>query len=531
MDEDSKTIGEYVAILKRRKWSFIVPVLIVLTITVIAVRFLPRIYRSTSTILIEEQEIPRELVMATVTSYAEQRLQAISQRVMSSTKLIEIINRFDLYPEERKKWAKEDVIAKMHKDIKFTAISADTVDRRTGAKVTATTAFTVSYDGRNPEMVLKVANVLASLYLEENLKVREQQTEGASKFLGDEAAIVKEQLTKYEALIASFKEKHINSLPELLATNLMGLDRTEQDIKQMRDQLRTLKEKESYLQAQLATIPTDAANQDRTLLKELKAKFLQLTSRVSDKHPDVAKIKIEIAELEKRLKVSEQEASAGGQKKSYISVTDQPDNPAYVALSSQLAGTQADIESAKRQLEELSRKRNDYQRRQEASPRVDQEYKTLMTERNNAQAKYDDLMRKTMEAKVAQGLEKGQMGERFTMVDPARFPEKPIKPNIPAIILIGVFLGIGAGVGTVSLREFMDQSVRNERDLYAIIQIPVLASIPEIITDRERTLRGKRKVIMLIGTAVSVVVGIFVLHFFVLDLNILWARLVRKFMI
>ena len=207
---------------------------------------------SHSTILIEDQEIPREFVATTVTSYAEQRLQSINQRVMSSTKLMEIINRFNLYQELKNKADAEEITAKMRKDIKFETISADVVDPRTGSAKAATIAFSLSYRGEKPAVVQQIASVLASLYLEENLKVREQQTSGTTKFLEEEMKSVQASLAELDAKIAAFKQRNIDALPELSQANLQGSDRLDIEVDRLNEQLRSLKEKESYLQTQLA---------------------------------------------------------------------------------------------------------------------------------------------------------------------------------------------------------------------------------------------------------------------------------------
>ena len=255
-----------------------------------------------------------------------------------------------------------------------------------------------------------------------------------SKFLEDETQTLQDQLAELNGKITNFKGKHVGALPELLQVNLQSLDRSDRDLMQLKDQLRTLRDKESYLVIQLTSMPTTGtANADKVLLKELRARLAQLQSKYSDQYPDVIKTKREIAELEGRI---DKTASEGpGKRKSEFNPVEQSDNEAYVTLASQLAATRSDIESTQRQLNETERKRGEYQRRIEASPRVDETYKTLVLERNNIQAKFDDLTRKSMEAKVAQGLEKGQMGERFTLIDPARLPGKPVKPNRLAIIL------------------------------------------------------------------------------------------------
>jgi capsular polysaccharide biosynthesis protein len=149
-------------------------------------------------------------------------------------------------------------------------------------------------------------------------------------------------------------------------------------------------------------------------------------------------------------------------------------------------------------------------------------------ERNNTQAKYDELMRRVMEARVAQGLEKEQMGERFTLIDPARLPEKPVKPNVPAILLIGLFLGIGSGVGLVAVREFSDNSVRTAAQLAFAIPYPVIGTIPYITTEKEKADARRHKKAVLIGGAVAIFVAIIVFHFFVMDLDIFWAKVSRR---
>ncbi len=159
---------------------------------------------------------------------------------------------------------------------------------------------------------------------------------------------------------------------------------------------------------------------------------------------------------------------------------------------------------------------------------MENEYKALLMERSNTQAKYDDLMRKVMEAKVSQGLEKEQKGERFTIIDPARLPEQPYKPNRLAIILIGLVLALGAGAGSGALMEFSDSSVRSAEALTMLTSFPVLASIPEILLSQEAAAKKTRLIIWAVCLTILVIIGITLFHFFVMDLDIFWAKLLRR---
>lgn len=521
MEENVKTVSDFMEIVRRRKGIIFWTALGIFVVAALAAFLIPPVYRSTSTILIEEQEIPREYVMTTVTSYAEQRLQSINQRIMSSSRLLEIINRFGLYADLRERWTVEEIIEKMRKDIKFEPISSDVVDRRTGRPTAATIAFTIAYDGKKPDVVQQVANVLASLYLEENLKVREQQTSGASKFIEEEMMSVQANLADLDSKMATFKSKNLGALPEMAQLNFQNLDRIDRDIADLNDQLRTLMEKEANIESQLASTPMESSNPDRERLKELRIKLVMLQSRYSDEYPDVNKTKAEIEELERRVGALVKDGPAGGR----------PDNPVYISMASQLSGVQTDIESVKRQIADMKKNRDQMQKRVVAGPRVEEYYRVLLTERNNTQAKYDDLMKKAMEAKMAEGMEKGQMGERFTLIDTARLPERPVKPNIPAVLLIGLILGIGGGVGAASLKEFSDQSVRTPEALAEATSMPFLGSIPEIVTHKDTARKRWRRFIWIIVIVVAVAAGIAAFHFMVMDLDVFWARLMRRLML
>jgi len=523
MENNTMTMDEYLAIVKRRKWSFIFPAILVFFIAAIVTFALPSIYKSTTTILIEEQDVPTEYVKTSVTSYAEQRLQAIYQRILSYSRLLDLINRFNLYPELKVKWTTEEIVAEMRDDITLEPISTDVVDRRTGRPSVATIAFTLSYEGKNPRTVQRVSNTLASLFLEENLQVREKMAKETSGFLEQEVERVKVKLTELDGKLAVFKENHVNELPDLLQVNMQSLNNIESNIQRLGEQLRSVKEREGYLQTQLASIPRIEENMDKRRLDELKVQLVHLQTRYSEQYPDVIKTRAEISELEKRLKTSKAVLNSKD--------GDTPDNPAYITLASQLSSTQSEIKSINRQIREAEKTAELYRKRITSTPKVEETYKAILIERNNTQLKYDDLSRKYMEAKVAQGLEKEQKGERFTIIDPARLPELPDKPNRLAILLIGMVLGIGAGVGWASFREFTDPSIRNPESLVTATSFPVLASIPIITTKEDFQKRKKRRNILAISLILTGLTGLLIFHFFIMDLNVFWAKLMRALLL
>lgn len=474
MARETKTIKELVEIARRRQWCIIIPTACGLITAGVASWLIPPQYSSTATILIEAQEVPREYVKANISSYADQRIQAINQQIMGAPRLIELIRRFDLYNELKGKVPMETIIEKMRKNIKLTPISAEVVDPRSGSPAQATIAFSISYLGAKPAAVQQVTNELAALYLSENVKGRDKQSAVTYRFLQDEMRAIQENLASIDRRIASFKQQNLDSLPEHAQVNVQSYEEADRQVRLLSDQLRGALEKEETMRSELVAVPAILDSNDKESLRQLKLRLNELKAHFSDEYPDVKKTKMEIEQMEEEMHNRARSES-------------RPDNPAYVTLTSQLAGVRADVASLKRQIAQMASKRDSYQRRIHASPRVEQGYKAILVERENLQQKHDDLAKKALEANVAHGMEKEQLGERLTLVDPARLPQKPASPNVPAIVLVGFVIGLGSGVGLAAIKESGDDTVRSAEDLSELTGHPVLATIPDIVTAAEKS--------------------------------------------
>jgi succinoglycan biosynthesis transport protein ExoP len=520
MELQELTLSDYADILKRRKWSFILPAALVFATAVLIAMLLPPIFQSTATILIEEQEIPQDFVRTTVTSFAEQRIQVIKQKILSSAVLGDIIRQLDLYEEEGQETSttNEVLIDNMRQNITVLPVSADVINQRTGKAMMATISFSVSFEGKDPVKVQKVTDVLTTLFLKENLRVREAQVLETAKFLKDEMAKLKTELDEYEIVISQFKEKHITELPSLLNVNLQSLNNIERRIDPLNAQLNSLKDRLEYIENELYQTPPRLEIPTQKQLASLKNDLMQLKMKFSDEYPDVIKTKAAIADLERQLEETAKSNPEG----------ERPDNPAYLRLAAQRASINIEINSILTQIEDLKAEAAEYRKRIEATPKAEERLRTLASEREKKQVKYDDLARKLMESEVSYGLEKEQKGERFTLLNPANFPIAPIKPNRKVIVLLGLILGVGAGLGLVSIREYSDHSVHNAGSLARLTSVPVLASIPEIVTRKEKS-QKKKKVFLLMLCLIALLAGtLFTVHHYFVDFPTLWGEIAQN---
>jgi uncharacterized protein involved in exopolysaccharide biosynthesis len=578
MPSETPDISQYIGILKNRKKCLVIPALVVLVIAVLVAVLLPSIYESSSTILIEEQQIPQEFVKSTVTGFADQRIQSLTQQILSRVKLWEIIQQFNLYPELRGKLTREEIIEKMRDNIKLDTISAEIADKKGGRRPTQTAAvtiaFSIAYRGKNPGTVQKVSGTLASLYLEQNLKTREAQAQSTTQFLEAELKQLQERIKALGEKITAFKGQHEGLLPEQQEFNRQQAARLEMDIKQLDSAMRSAEDRKIYIEGQLTTVKPDTpligATGERVMapadrLKALEVAMADLQSKFSDDHPDVRKVRREIAELKKmvgqpggsastrRQKLTQQRAELAQKQGKYsdqhpevkklkneIALLEQapetvspakpvsePENPAYISLTTQVKAAENETASLRSQQAGLKDKLQMYRQRLEEAPKVEQEYLALTRDYQNASTKHQEVMNKILEARISEGMEEHQKGEKFTLIDPASFPQKPVSPKRWLIFLAGVIMSLGAGFGTVALAEHLDHSVKSSDELVRLTGLPVLGSIIRIETSEDiARARRKRKMIWAV-TGLSLVMGMALFHFFYMDLWILTAKLLR----
>lgn len=573
---------DFVAVAKRRKKRAILVFLALAIITLATVFLWPSVYRSSATILIEQQEIPNDLVRSTITSYADQRLQIISQRVMTRTNLMGVIEKYSLYPDDIKDEPIEVIIEEMHEAIKMETISADVIDPRSGQPTSATIAFSLSFDYEDPSVAEKVANELTSLYLNENMKNRRETTIEASDFLDAEAEKTSTTIEGIENRLAAFKQANVNLLPEMKETNVQIIDRTQRDLADVERQLRSLSDRKISLSASIEQVSPNTtlyaesgaripSKIDR--LKELETTIISMTSMYSAAHPELKRMKKEYealrselveggestqaldlrADLQRKLQKLSHELTSTKQKYSVThpdvvrlesevratramlldnreaeKLATTPDNPAYLQLQAQLDSVDADIESLRKTHSDLEKSLADYQQRILHSPGVEKEYKMLMRDYENAWNQYRTLKGKQMDAQLALTLESERKGEKFTLIEPPVKAEKPIKPNRIAILVIGLLLALGGGFGVAILLEKIDDAIYDRRSIVMLLKTEPLISIPCIITLADY--KRKRRQTIIVSTSVVVVSTLLVtlIHWVVIPLDVLWYAGLRK---
>lgn len=578
MEEDTKTLADYLDILRRRKWQMLIPAAL-LAVVAMAVAFsLPPTYRSQATVLIEEQEIPKELVLSTVTSYADQRVQVISQRVMTRSNLWRIAEQFDLYPEDRRTQPQEVIISRLRENISLEMVSADVVDPRSGRPTQATIAFTLAYEAESPQKAQRVTNELASLFLNENIKSRREQAAETSNFFADEAQKLSARIAELESQLADFKQRNAGNLPELTELNLSMLERTDRELMELERQISSLQERRIYLEAELSKVdpqrPILEASGRAILspgerLKALQSEYISAKSKYSESHPDMVRMRSEIAALEEevgprkqRQMLEEQLTARRDELKelrrkysddhpdvkhtaeaigdlhralrelpevdSIIQDANAPDNPTYITLKAQLETVNSNLRSVKDQRRDVKAKAEKYERRLARAPQVEREYRSLTRDYENAVAKYRDIKAKQMEAQVAQELEQDRKGERFTLIEPPQLPERPDSPNRPAILFLGLVVSAAGGLGIGALAESLDRSVRGVRGVAALLSEPPLGVIPYIENAADRR-RRRLFAVALVATLLSGAAAFAVLvHMMVMPLDVLWFALLRK---
>ena len=566
---------DYVGALRRRKGRAFVCGGIVLLVSLALAFGLPSVYESEGIILIEQQEIPTELVQSTITTFVDQRLQIISQRVMTTKNLVDLIEKYNLYPEKRERQPIEVVVSDMREDdISLTPLQADVVDTRTGRSSTATISFNISYKSESPTFAQKVTSELVSLFLQENLRSRTEMAEETSVFLAKESEKIQQEIIELETALAEFKQANLESLPELSQLNMQLMDRTDTSIVDVENQLRSLDERRIYLESELAQIDPYSTMFSETgqrilgpadRLTVLETEYLTLIATYSDQHPDVIKIKNEIdglrlkvgktrdaGELRTQLEGLRAELATGQERFSQhhpdvkrltrsVAILERelakaevapprttaelrPDNPAYIQLKARLDATESERSAYQGRLDDLKSKLADYEARLTLAPQVERGYRALIRDFENAVQKDQEIKAKLQNAKLAESLESERKGERFTLIEPPLLPEKPVSPNRSAIAFLGIILSLAGGIGAVAVSEGLDTSVRDAKGVTRTLGTAPLATIPFIQTSADRRNKVIIRIVWGIGILLAGLVAVVLFHFFVMPLDVAWFK-------
>ncbi len=468
--KEKTNIKSYLEIANRRKWFFIIPFIMVSIGIFFYYKSLPKIYKATTLILVEPQKVPANYVRPTVTDNVQNQLRTITEQIMSRSYLEKVIKEFDLYHKKRKKLSLESIIENMRSWIE--------VEVRKGR------VFSVSFEDKDPTLAMKVANRLASMFIEENLKIREQQAEGTLVFLKRELERVRSVLKKQEKKISDFRAQNLGVLPEQLDANLRTLDRLQLQLQNLEESLQTSLQARAQLQRQISRLSvnpkssfielgSDSSTLDASQLKILKEKLASLKVNYTDKHPEVIRIKKAISDLEK---MSNNSASYGSDKDKKTSNI----NPWLLQMKNQLIQIDNEIAKLKKEKKTTLFKIKEYQKRVEITPKVEQKLQELSRGYNVTKKQYQSLLDKILQAELAANMERKQKGEQFKILDPAQMPEKPYKPNTMVFLLFGFILSTGVGFGSAFLAEYMDNHFYKPEDIESFSKLPVLSSIPEV---------------------------------------------------
>jgi succinoglycan biosynthesis transport protein ExoP len=515
-EPETSGFGDYLAILrKRRKLLFMIGLPIVAIGVALAIA-LPDVYRSQGEIEIEGAQAlkanPNSLTQdPDDTPYADQYVRSLSTLVLSDRNLTKLLNQHQLYDDQASD--PEGALDKLSSDIKVDIVTVPILDPNTGRERDVVTAFSVAYDNPKPKRAQEGAEWLVNSFLEENRNDRQRQAAGKAKFFAREAERMRVHVAGLEAKLADFKQKNAGKLPELNEMNMNVMDRTENDIQNLESQMQALRRERVFLVAQLQqaraagpesgnlraledeynrkSIQYDQSHPDLIMLRRqidqlrqggstsgmsLRAQLQQQRSilaeakqRYSEDHPDVQRIARNIQALEARI-------AAGETSDRSLSA----DSPMAMQLQTQLNATDTQIAALQARAMELRTKLSGLEGRMSAAPEVERDYQAVTRDLASARAKYDELLKRQMDAEVSEAAIAGGTADKFRIKSSPKTPDEPAKPQRIAIVIIAVVLGLIASFTSIIMAQLMDQTVRGARDVQDILGVAPLTSVPVI---------------------------------------------------
>ncbi len=511
-------VARFVGIVRRRHIQLLVSLFFGWLLVWGSSWFLPARYKSTTLILVEQPTMPKNYVEPNVNDDLQDRLQSISQQILSRTRLLVIIDKIHLYRNGRQPLTPDEMVAKMRKDTDIELVR--------DPQNQAITAFNISFSSSDPYVAQQVTGELTNLFIDENSRVREQESENTTQFISDQLASARSSLADQDAKVRAFEAAHEGELPDEEQSNLQILNGLQQELRNEQDALNAAKQNQVYTQSLLgqyrtaqgtertdAGAPTGLAGVDEQL-ETLRTKLADLSSRYTDRYPEVQEVKAQIAKAEKeRVQLianlkRDADTKDQGPGNNPQTAADPAENAPVLQLQSQLHADQLEIANRTEAINNLKARINDYQMRLSQEPAVEQQLSDLNRGYEQSQANYNDLLKKENDSQMATSMEQMQEGERFTMLDPPSLPLKPDFPNRLEMCGAGLGVGIALGVLVVAGLEFFDDRLHSDKEIQSLLPVAVIAEVPEIVTSSDLR-RGKMKTVLGWAVAVFVFIAIF----------------------
>ena len=474
------------------RWKLLITcLLLAVAIGLVYYLRLPKIYQAVSMLSYEQQQInPARMAPERQNEQLLDTVSTLSQLVTSRNSLEKIIIQYGLYEEVRQNLPIEDVIEIMRKQIKITpANRGDT--------------FSVSFEGNNPEQVMKTTNALAALFIEENLKYREERATETSKYTQDELTMAKAVMDEKEKSMRDYKLKYYNEMPEQRESNLARLNALNEQHQGIQDSIqdlertRVLAQEQIVLRQRLAS-SLGASDQpgasssstgretvsDSERLEQLRRYLASMQGKYTEKHPEVTRTKQLIAQLEARIGSS---PDSGGPGASLPRRTTQSRSDSLEIGQARLQLKDVDLNIKKLRAEQaaIPAEIEKYQQWIAAAPIREAEWNTLTRDFNELKRHYDYLVSQNLQAQSAENIERKQKGSKFKIIDPARLPDKPVKPNFLRMLFVAVAGGLALGIGITLTLDFMDTSFKDAVEVEEFLGLPVVSSIAYIENNGE----------------------------------------------
>jgi len=493
-DDLSKTLNQLWSAAARRRWWILLPACGVAFGAILVSMLLPNRYRSEATILVEPQKVPERYVVPNSTLDIGDAVQAMTETVLSRTRLLKAINEFGLYSQERNRLAPEQLVELMRRNIEIEPIGKDPQGKQVNA-------FRISFTGDDASVAQQVTSRLTSMFIEENLKSREQQSAGTTHFLQDQLETAHAELTERGQKLRDFKMQYLGELPEEQQGNLGILSGLQGQLQSTMAGLNRALEHRTLLESLLAQYrnmaaaggplpgaagpsPAEAAQQE---LARLRGERAELVSRYTARHPDVLKIDRQIAESEALLeRLAKAPKASEGEKGQAAGASGGVQGDTSLAqLNSQLEANRLEIANLSEEQKRLKSQIEQYQSRLNLTPVREQQLTDLLTNYELAKQNYADLLKKKTESELATNLEVEQQGQQFRIVDQPSLPAKPSSPDHIKISLGGAVAGLILGAGLAFLMEAGDHSLHDEQDVGRRFGIPLVVSVPLLLSPAE----------------------------------------------